>query len=105
MTSLLIDYGLERYKKVDVKMNEQKITKYSIDGKYSKKIENYLGKNSKEYGFSSEKGEEGCICFLDNQKRIFAILDTKKSNLQLANYTNSSVKSGIEDILKMGGRN
>lgn len=86
-------------------MNEQKITKYAISEKYSKKVEKYLGKNSNEYCFSSEKGEEGCLCFIDNQKRIFAILNTKKNNLQLANYASSNIKSGIEEILKTGRQN
>jgi hypothetical protein len=93
---------LERYRRVEDKMNEQKITKYAVENKYSKKVENYLGKNSREYGFSSKKGEEGCLCFSDNQKRIFAILDMNKNNLKLAS---SSIKSGIEEILKMGRQN
>ena len=44
-------------------MDKEKITRYAISEKYSKKVENYLGKNSQEYGFSTEKGEEGCTLF------------------------------------------
>jgi hypothetical protein len=96
---------LEKYKKVEDKMSGQKITKYSVDIKCSKKVEKYLGKNSREYAFSSERGEEEYLCFSDNEKRIFAILDTKNNNLQLANYASSNIKSGIENMLKLGDKN
>ena len=54
--------------------------------------------------FQLKREKKDVLCFMDNQKRIFAILDTKKNNLQLANYADSNVKSSIEGLLKMGGQ-
>lgn len=86
-------------------MTNQNIIQYPIDLKHFDKVENYLGNNSVEYAFSHEKGDEGELYFIDNQNRIFAILNPKKNNLQLANYASSNVKLGIENILKLGDKN
>ena len=52
-------------------------TYFLVDQKYLERMGNYLGKNSSEYAFSPEKGEESNVLFIDNKKRIFAIINNK----------------------------
>ena len=77
---------------------------YTVRDKYLKELDNYLGKNSAEYAFSAKKGGEKAICFIDNQKRIFAILNPDKKEVELAPYVNLKILDGVEKILFSGGR-
>jgi hypothetical protein len=103
MTSHWTDYGLVRYRKVEDKMAEENIA-YSLKDNQVKKVEKYLGNNSKEYGFSAKKGEEKYLCFMDNEKRIFAILKKDKKEVELAPYASSRIINGIEKLIDFGGR-
>lgn len=103
MTSLSKDYGLEKYRRVDVRMING-IMVCTVGDKYLKELDNYLGKNSAEYAFSAKKGEEKAICFIDNQKRIFAILNPDKKEVELAPYVDLKILGGVEKILFSGGR-
>lgn len=53
MTSLSTDYGLERYRKVEDKMNEQ----IKFDGKYYMKVKNYLDSHKDLHGIASFGGD------------------------------------------------
>jgi hypothetical protein len=76
----------------------------SVKTKYLKKLQNYLEKNSAEYDFSTKKDEEKCICFIDNQKRIFAILNKGKKEIELTEDINPEIMDGVEKIIFSGGR-
>lgn len=86
-------------------MNQTENIIYTLKDKNLKKIGNYLGRNSTEYAFSAKKGEEKCICFIDNKKRIFAILNQDKKEVELAEYANPEIINGIEKIIGFGGKN
>lgn len=84
-------------------MNEQNII-YSIKDNKLKRIENYLGKRSHEYGFSAKKREENSIYFIDNSRKIFAILNPDKKEVELSLDVSQRVIDGIEKIIGFGGR-
>ena len=84
--------------------NPNKNIIYSLNDNNLKKVEKYLGKNSREYGFSAKQGEEKYICFVDNKKRVFAILKEDKNEVELAEYTPSNIINGMEKIIGFGRR-
>lgn len=106
MTNHLIDCGLERYRKVEDKMDKQKnILTYFVDQRYLVKVGDYLQGNSSKYGFSPEKGEENNVIFVDDKKRIFAIVNNSLGEVEFAKHTNPRIIRGIEGIAKSGVKN
>jgi hypothetical protein len=86
-------------------MSKLKNTTYFVDQKYLVKIGDYLQGNSTEYAFSPEKGEEDKIMFVDNKKRIFAILNNASGEIELASHTDSKIRRSVESIAKSGVKN
>jgi len=86
-------------------MTQTKNIIYSLNEEKLMKIEDYLGENSYEYGFSTKKGEKRWVYFIDNKKRIFAILNQYKKEVKLARNVNPEIINGIEKIIDFGGRN
>ena len=78
-------------------MTEQ-IIKYFIETKNLEGVGNYLEENSSGYGFPKKKGEEECVCFIDGEKRIFAILDEGKKEVKLAPYVGLKIIKGVEKL-------
>jgi len=78
-------------------MSEQ-IIKYPIETDNLKEVGNYLEKSSSGYGFPKKKGEEEGVCFIDEEKRIFAILDEEKKEVKLAPYVSLKIIKGVEKL-------
>jgi len=86
-------------------MTQTKNIIYSLNEEKLMEIGNYLGKNSEEYGFSTKKGEKRWVYFMDNKKRIFAILNQYKKEVKLARDVNPEIINGIEKIIDFGEKN
>lgn len=75
---------------------------YSVKDKELEKIEKYLGKHSYEYSFSAKKGEEKSIYFMDNNKKIFAIINPIEKEVELSSDINEKIINGIEKLINFG---
>lgn len=78
-------------------MSEQ-IIKFPIETENLEVVGNYLEGNSFGYGFPKKKGEEECVCFIDGEKRIFAILDEGRKEVKLAPYASLKIIKGVEKL-------
>lgn len=76
----------------------EQIIRFPIETENLERVGNYLEKNSSKYGFPEKNGEEECICFIDEEKRIFAILDEGKKEVKLAPYASLKIIKGIEKL-------
>jgi len=84
-------------------MSKRKIITYLVKPENLKTVGDFLDDNSSEYGFSPKKGEEEYILFIDDKKRIFAIVDEGRNNVKLADYASPMMFKCMERILSSWG--
>jgi hypothetical protein len=99
MTSHWIDYGLERYRKVEDKMPKNKIITYKTENPLIlEEVNEFLNKKG-EYGFRKGDDNSDVLCF-SYKNDIFAMTYTD-GRIQLGPNADNSIRNYIENQLKI----